>query len=173
MEVFKMNAKDAMIGTKYLSPTRVPVVMRGMKEDKVLLEVLVSGNTVEVKGDYQLIPYNVEQVDKMSKVMLDEREVAKEIRQAKKKENVETKETKTMSTDTEKKTRGGISAIIDPLLFEGGRTVAEIVEVVKTQNPELADGRNLTVNVRVRMSTLQKRGFRLEEDAQKRVKLVK
>ncbi len=169
-----MDAINATLGQKYLSPTNVPVIMEGVKGDKVQLEVITSGNVVEVPKDYKLKVYDPALLDEITKLSLGEREVNRGTPR-------QNKETTTMdaSTDTSataattKRTRGGISAIIDPLLFEGGRTVAEIVELVKQSNPDLAAGRNLVVNVRVRMHTLQKRGFKLEEDAEKRVKLSK
>lgn len=164
-----MNAKEALIGQKYLSPTRVPVRMEGEKDGKILLNVLVSGNTVSVDPNYQLSEYDPARIDKMSRALLDERTVKKDLKSTKK----DKKETKTMDATKVVKKRPGISSVIDPLLFEGGRTVEEIVNVIKEKQPEFADGRNLKVNVNVRIHTLKKRGFRLETDDNKRVRLVK
>lgn len=69
--------------------------------------------------------------------------------------------------------RVSIASQIDPLLFEGGHTVKEIVDLVKDKVTEKFKGKDLAMNVRVRIYTLTKqKGYTVERDGDK-VKLVK
>ncbi len=77
------------------------------------------------------------------------------------------------TAQTTTKKRGGLSALMDPLFFEGGHTVQEITDLVAQKDPEAIKGRNLLANVRVRIAVLKKRGYRIETAENKSIKLVK
>ena len=71
----------------------------------------------------------------------------------------------------QEKRRHGISEVMDPMLFEGGRTAREIAGVIAEKLN--LDVRTLTNNVHVRMAVLKKRGYRVEKDVEGKVKLIK
>ena len=151
-----MLAKLGQPGVKYLSKTNLPVEVIEVTETEVRLKCLFGDqNPVEVAHDYILKPYNVSQ-DKQAK------------------ENSESKENKDMdTTQTTTKKRGGLSALMDPLFFEGGHTIQEITDLVAQKDPSATEGRNLLANVRVRIAVLKKRGYRIETAENKSIKLVK
>ena len=73
-----------------------------------------------------------------------------------------------------------LSTHIDPLLMEGGRTVAEIADEVMERVKETPnrDGSAFTRNgvlnnIRQRMFVLPKYGFKMEKDKDKRIRFVK
>ena len=67
---------------------------------------------------------------------------------------------------------GALVAIIDPYLKSGGHTVAEIAAELAKKAAEAAKGKDLAANVRARMVSYTRKGWRIEKDEQKRVKVV-
>ncbi|MCG3204854.1 MAG: hypothetical protein KCHDKBKB_01571 [Elusimicrobia bacterium] len=146
-----MNAIKTTIGEKYLSKKGTPVTVVGHKGDKVILKVSGSDNEVPVAKDYELQPYNRAQISKD----------ARHLEQSN-------------GTKTGRKPRGeSVSAIIDPLLFAGGKTVKEIAELVTKKAAALAKGRDMEANVRARMVTYSRKGWKVEKNDRKHVKVVK
>ncbi len=146
-----MNAIKATIGEKYLSKKGTPVTVVGHKGDKIILKVSGSDNEVPVAKDYELRPYNRAQVSKDAR-HLEQLNGAKAGR----------------------KPRGeSVAAIIDPLLFSGGKTVKEIAELVTKKSAALAKGRDMEANVRARMVTYSRKGWKVEKNDRKHVKVVK
>jgi hypothetical protein len=88
---------------------------------------------------------------------------------------VQTEETKTVAkTETVVEGRkGSISAVMDPLLLEGGRTVQEIAAEVASRVGSAVEGKKLVNYVRVRLTTLSKKGYTVEKSEGKKVRLVK
>lgn len=67
---------------------------------------------------------------------------------------------------------GSLSAIIDPMLAAGKHTVKEIAAELAKKGGEAAKGRDLEANVRARMVAYKRRGWQVEKDEQKRVKVL-
>lgn len=67
---------------------------------------------------------------------------------------------------------GSLAAIIDPLLFAGGKTIKEIALEVATKGGSVAKGKDLQANVRARMVSYRRKGYRIEKDKERRVKLL-
>lgn len=149
-------AQHSMPGVRYLSKTNLPVEVQEIKQSYVLLRCLFGNeNVVKVDIDYPLKTYTPA--------------MDREIQEA---STYRTKENN-MDAETKTKKRGGLSALMDPLFFEGGHTVQEIANIVAEKDPTAKEGRNLVGNVRVRMAVLKKRGYQILLDEQKKVKLVK
>lgn len=72
----------------------------------------------------------------------------------------------------EAKREGSLAAIIDPLLLAGDHTVKEIAEELCRAAGEAAQGKDLAANVRARMVSYTRKGWKVEKDEQKRVKVV-
>ena len=70
------------------------------------------------------------------------------------------------------KKEGSLAAIIDPMLTIGGHTVAEIAAELAKKVGDAAKGRDLAANVRARMVGYTRKGWRVEKDDKKRVKVV-
>lgn len=73
-----------------------------------------------------------------------------------------------------KPTKNGhtLAGLIDPCLLGGGYTVKEIAAILTKKGGETAKGRDLAANVRARMVAYTRKGYRVEKDDQKRVKIV-
>lgn len=71
-----------------------------------------------------------------------------------------------------KKTGHSLAEIIDPFLLKGGHTVKDIAEVLAKKGGEAAKGRDLAANVRARMVAYTRKGYRVEKDEQKHIKVV-
>ncbi|MHB2025104.1 MAG: hypothetical protein ACYCPQ_00490 [Elusimicrobiota bacterium] len=67
---------------------------------------------------------------------------------------------------------GPLAAIIDPMLFSGDKTVKEIAAELAKMGGEAAKGKDLAANVRARMVSYTRKGWRVEKDDQKRVMVV-
>lgn len=67
---------------------------------------------------------------------------------------------------------GSLAAIIDPMLLAGGKTVKEIAAELAKKAAEAAKGKDLAANVRARMVSYTRKGWQVEKDDQKRVKVV-
>lgn len=65
-----------------------------------------------------------------------------------------------------------LSVVIDPLLFEGGRTTREIATLLAPQFVGRYDIDALINNIRSRVVVLQGRGYTLEKGADKKIRLV-
>ena len=143
-----MNAEKAEVGQKYLSKKGVPVTVMGTRGDKVVLRVEVSGNKVEVAKNYELMPYNESKVSKESRALVN--------------------------SNSKKGARreGSLAAIIDPMLLAGGKTIQEIADIVAKKAGQAAKGKDLQANVRARMVTYKRKGWRVEKDEKKHVKVV-
>lgn len=71
-----------------------------------------------------------------------------------------------------KKNGHSLAEIIDPYLLQGGSTVKDIAAVLAKKGGEAAKGRDLAANVRARMVAYTRKGYRVEKDDQKHVKVV-
>lgn len=80
-----------------------------------------------------------------------------------------------MSNTRQGRGKGILSAIIDPMLFEGGHRLCEITEAILVSHPGQYTKAQLVNNVRSRVTALTKRGYVLERDATNKhiVRLVK
>jgi hypothetical protein len=146
-----MDAIKATIGEKYLSKKGTPVTVIKHKGDKVVLKIAGSDNEIEVAKDYELKPYDKSQVSKEARIL-----------------------EKANSPKGGRKPRGeSVAAIIDPLLFAGGKSVKEIAELVTKKAGDLAKGKDMEANVRARMVTYSRKGWRIEKNDRKHVKVVK
>ncbi len=67
---------------------------------------------------------------------------------------------------------GSLAAIIDPILLAGGKTIQEIADIVAKKAGQAAKGKDLQANVRARMVTYTRKGWRVEKDEKKHVKVV-
>ena len=67
---------------------------------------------------------------------------------------------------------GSLAAFIDPMLFAGDKTVKEIAAELAKKAAAAAKGKDLAANVRARMVSYTRKGWRVEKDDQKRVKVV-
>jgi hypothetical protein len=70
------------------------------------------------------------------------------------------------------KKAGSLAAIIDPLLLAGCHTTQEIAAELAKKGGDAAKDRDLAANVRARMVSYTRKGWRVEKDEQKRVKVV-
>lgn len=67
---------------------------------------------------------------------------------------------------------GSLAAIIDPMLLAGGKTVKEIAAELAKKAAEAAKGKDLAANVRARMVSYTRKGWRVVKDDKKRVRVV-
>jgi hypothetical protein len=67
---------------------------------------------------------------------------------------------------------GSLAAIIDPMLAAGKHTVKEIAAELAKKAAEAAKGKDLAANVRARMVSYTRKGWRVEKDDQKRVRVI-
>lgn len=67
---------------------------------------------------------------------------------------------------------GSLAALIDPMLTAGKHTVQEIAAELAKKAGEAAKGKDLAANVRARMVSYTRKGWRVEKDDQKRVRIV-
>lgn len=144
-----MEAIKSEIGKKYLSKKGTAVTVTGLKGDKVRVLVHVSGNEVEVPGTYELRPFNEADISQSDQIFL----------RGDGKRNRERRE-------------GALSNIIDPHLFAGHMTIRQIAEALVKEAGPAAIGKNLEANVRARMVSFRRKGWRVEKDNQKRVKVI-
>lgn len=145
-----MDAIKAEIGKKYLSKKGTPVTIIGHKGDKVILKIASSDNEIAVANNYELKPYNKSQISKDAR-FLENANGAKGRRNP----NGES-----------------ISGIIDPLLFTGGKTVKEIAALVIKNAGTLAKGKDMEANVRARMVTYSRKGWSIQKNDRKHVKVI-
>ena len=67
---------------------------------------------------------------------------------------------------------GTLAFMIDPFLLAGGMTVKEIAGELATKAADAAKGKDLAANVRARMVSYTRKGWRVVKDDEKRVKVV-
>lgn len=67
---------------------------------------------------------------------------------------------------------GSLAAIIDPFLLAGGNTVKEIAAELAKEAGDAAKGKDLQANVRARLISYKRKGWQVEKDDEKRVKIV-
>ena len=72
----------------------------------------------------------------------------------------------------EAKKAGSLAAIIDQMLLAGGSTTQEIAAELAKKGGDAAKGKDLAANVRARMVSYTRKGWTVEKDDQKRVKVV-
>jgi hypothetical protein len=146
-----MNAIDAKVGQKYLSKKGTPVTVVGNKGDKVVLKIGGSENDIEVAKTYELKSY---------------------------KESELSKETKTLLRAGLPKGFGkhkglSLSAVIDPMLFAGGKTAKEIAALTIKQAPDLTKGKDVEANVRARMVSFSRKGWKIEKNDKKHIRVIR
>lgn len=146
-----MDAIKAAIGERYLSKRGTPVTVVGHKGDKVVLKIKGSENEIEVARTYELKPFKESEVSKEAKAL--------ESANGKAKMNGHPK-------------AESLAASIDPLLFGGKNTVREIAEAVAKKLPDLSKGRDMEANVRARMVSFSRKGWKIERDDHKHVKVT-
>lgn len=150
-----MIANKAETGKKYLTKSGIPVTMLGPKGSKMLLKVETTGNKTEVDADYELRPYDETKLSKDARLLMKVSGKSKN------------GASKTGARD------GSLAAVIDPMLFSGGHTIQEIAAELKKKAKALTNGKDLEANVRARLFTYRRKGFRVEKDAQKNIRVVK
>lgn len=146
-----MNAIDAKVGQKYLSKKGTPVTVVNHKGDKVVLKIEGSENDIEVAKTYELKSYNESQISKEAKSLI-----------------------RAGRPKGKNKPKGqSLSAVIDPMLFNGGKTVKEIAGLAIKQAADLAKGKDVQANVRARMVSFSRKGWKIEKDDKKHVRVIK
>lgn len=150
-----MNATDAKVGHKYLSAKGTPVIVTKHKGDRTMLKVEVTGNEIEVAKNYELKPFSEAGINKDTKILM--RANGHSLKRA-----------------TPKKPRKeSLSAIIDPMLFAGGKTVKEIAEMATKHASDLAKGKDVEANVRARMVSFSRKEWKIEKNDKKHVRVIK
>lgn len=150
-----MNANKAEAGKKYLSKSGVPVTLLEVKGSKVVLKIETTGNKVEVDGSYELKPYSESGVNKDARLLLKANGNGK------------------AAGGRRKERAGTLAALIDPFLMAGTKTIQEIAAELKKKAGGLAAGKDLEANCRARLFTFRRKGYRVERDDKKRVRVVK
>ncbi len=146
-----MNAIDAKVGQKYLSKKGTPVTVVGHKGDKVVLKIGGSENDIEVAKTYELKSYKESEVSKEAKTLI-----------------------RAGHPKGSGKPKGpSLSAVIDPMLFAGGKTAKEIAALAIKQAPDLAKGKDVEANVRARMVSFSRKGWKIEKNDKKHVRVIK
>lgn len=67
---------------------------------------------------------------------------------------------------------GSLAAIIDPFLLAGGKTIKEIAGELAKKAADAAKGKDLAANVRARMVSYTRKGWKVVKDDMKRVRIV-
>lgn len=150
-----MNANKAETGKKYLTKRGDPVTVMGTKGDKMVLKIETTGNKTEVDGSYELQPYEESKLSKDARLLL--------------KANGQGKHGK----GPRKIREGSLAAVIDQFLFDGKHTVKEIAAELLKKAGAACKGKDLEANVRARLFTYRRKGFRVDKDAQKRIRVIK
>jgi|GEM_PF-2321209 len=155
-----MKASEAKIGHKYLTRTGAMATMSGEKDGKIVM-TLASGITFRCGPDYELKPID------------GKAHGPKAGQKAKAAKTVPAPEHKPAVTLTVAQPRGvSLASIIDPLLTSGGHTVSDIAVEVRDKAGDAVNGKDVEANVRARMVTYTRRGWRVVKDAEKRVNVV-
>jgi hypothetical protein len=149
-----MNAIDAKVGQKYLSKKGTPVTIVAHKGEKVVLKISGSENEIDVAKNYELKPYRDAEVNKEAKILIRANGSGRH-------------------KGGRKPTKESLSATIDPMLFEGGKTVKEIAESAIKQSVDLAKGKDVEANVRARMVSFSRKGWKIEKNDKKHIRVIK
>jgi hypothetical protein len=149
-----MNAIDAKVGQKYLSKKGTPVTVTGHKGDKVTLKISGSENEIDVAKNYELKPYRDAEVNREAKILIRANDGGR-------------------SKGGRKQSKESLSSTIDPMLFVGGKTVKEIAELAIKNAPALAKGKDVEANVRARMVSFSRKGWKVEKSDKKQVRVIK
>lgn len=146
-----MNATDAKIGQKYLSKKGTPVTVVSHKGDKVVVRIGGSDNDIEVAKNYELKPYKESRISKEAKTLIRA----------------------SRTNGPGKPKRPSLSSVIDPMLFAGGKTAKEIAEIAIKQVADLAKGKDVGANVRARMVSFSRKGWKIEKNEKKHIRVIK
>lgn len=147
-----MRADKAETNKKYITKSGIPVTVLNTEGKMVLLKIETTGNTTEVAKDYELLPYDESKLDRMAKILMG---------------------TNGKGAKGPKKKTESLAAIIDPMLFAGGYTIREIAAELAKKAGDLAKGKDIEANVRARMVSFRRKGWPVQKDAQKRVRVVR
>jgi hypothetical protein len=149
-----MLAGTALQDKMYLGKDGTPVKVMGTKGEKVVLSNKATGHEVEVPKNYPLEEYDEKRVNSMSKSLL--------------KKSASDKKAKDGQPKKE-----SLASIIDPYLYAGANTVAEIVEILDKKHLSQAQGKNLNANVWARIVTFNRKGYKIERLEGKKIRVVK
>ena len=152
-----MLAGTALVGTKYLSKTGIPVKVVEIKGDKVVLFSEATQTNITVSKNYPLQEFEEQKVSSEAKTLMNANGSDKSGKPGKPKGET-------------------LASVIDPYLFAGSRTVEDIVkEIEKKKLPHLRgkDSACLNSNVRCRMVIYSRKGWKIEKTEDKKVKVIK
>jgi hypothetical protein len=149
-----MLAGTALVGTKYLSKTGIPVKVVEIKGDKVVLFSEATQTNITVSKNYPLQEFEEQKVSTEAKALM--------------KANGSDKSGKPGKPKGET-----LAAVIDPYLFAGGMSVEEIVKEIEKKKLPVANGKDLNANVRARMVCYSRKGWKIEKTEDKKVKVIK
>jgi len=148
-----MNKQTMEVGSKYLTLKGIPVTLLEVRDNKRIVRVETTGNKLELTADYKLLPYEESKIAHDAKVLL--------------KANGKSKNGKVPAARD-----GSLTAIIGPMLASGRFTVKEIAAEIKKKAAALCVGKDLEANVRAACYSAKRRGWKVERDAQKRIKVI-
>ncbi|MFA5162868.1 MAG: hypothetical protein WC421_11585 [Elusimicrobiales bacterium] len=152
-----MKARDAKVGHKYLTQKGATVTMTGEKDGKFVM-TLTSGIVFRCGPDYELKPVNGNAGGKVAKAAAPKQKLPEQ--------------TNAVSATAAKPRGVSLASIIDPFLLSGGHTVDDIAIEVRNKAGDAARGKDVEANVRARMVTYTRKGWRVVKDENKRVKVV-
>ncbi len=135
-----MKAGEAKAGEKYISRTGVPVTVIEATGAKTKLKLETTGSSIWVNNDYELKPRGAEV-------------------QRKGRNFPKGKTGAVAGTGPQKSLT--LSAIIDPMLFDGGHTVSEIAGELSRKAGESAKGKDLEANIRARLVSYKRKGWKI------------
>lgn len=148
-----MLAGTALVGTKYLSKTGIPVKVVEIKGDKVVLFSEATKTNIMVSKNYPLQEFEEQKVSSEARSLM--------------KANGSDKSGKPGKPKGET-----LASVIDPYLFAGG-TVEDIVKDIEKKKLSIAKDRDLAANVRCRMVIYSRKGWKIEKTEDKKVKVIK
>ena len=157
-----MKAGTAVVGARYLNKSGIPVKVVEFKDDKVVLYSEVTKMEIPVSKNYPLRecvenehPLSTESMKEKVNALLDS------IGSPTPKETVKVKpKGETMAS------------VIDPYLFTGDKSVAEIVKAIEKRKLAITRDRDLHANVRARLVNYSRKGWKIEKTKDKIVKVV-
>ena len=152
-----MLAGTALVGTKYLSKTGIPVKVVEFKGDKVVLFSEATQTNITVSKNYPLQEYEEQKVSSEAKTLMNANGSDK--------------------CGKARKPKGEtLASVIDPYLFQGGRTVKEIVTEIEKKKLAITKGKDetsLSANVRARLVCYSRKNWKIEKTDDKRVKVIR
>jgi len=157
-----MLAKSAIVGMKYLSKNGTPVTVVEFKDDKVILFSEITKMKIPVSQNYPLKAYEG------TRSPLDTDPMREKVNAL-----MSSVSTQTPISTVKSKPRGEtLASIIDPYLFEGNKTVAEIVKAIERRKLPITEGKELSSNIRARMVAYSRKGWKVEKSKDKKVKVT-